>query len=72
MSTSLTLVLTMLRVALIDGPKEYGSVINAIEDIKRTAQHNRVESITLGQLDSILRENNVDVEKLEGAYVGRV
>jgi hypothetical protein len=70
MSASLRLVLLMLRVALVDGPKQYGNVANAIEDIQRTLTLNQQESIPLEKVDSILRENNVDVGKLEEAYVG--
>jgi hypothetical protein len=70
MSASLRLVLLMLRVALVDGPKLYGGVANAIEDIQRTLILNNKESLPLDKIDSILRENNVDVGKLEAAYVG--
>jgi hypothetical protein len=70
MSASLRLVLLMLRVALVDGPKGYGGVANAIEDIQRTLILNDQESMPFEKVDSILRENNVDVEKLEEAYVG--
>jgi hypothetical protein len=61
----------MLKVALVDGPREYGAVANAIEDIQRTLTLHGEDSIPLDKVDSILRENNVDVGKLEAAYVGR-
>jgi hypothetical protein len=69
-SASLRLVLMMLKVALVDGPREYGGIANAIEDIQRTLTLNGEDSISLGKVDSILRENNVDVGKIEAAYVG--
>lgn len=72
MSASVRLVLTMLKVAMVDGPSIYGSVSNAIEDIERTLKLNGPLSLDLMKLDSILRENNVDTEKIEETYVGNV
>jgi hypothetical protein len=53
-SASLRLVLMMLKVALVDGPREYGAIANAIEDIQRTLTLNGEDSISLGKVDSIL------------------
>jgi hypothetical protein len=69
MNASVRLILTMLKVTLIDGPSVYGSVHSAIKDIERILA-NEPEGLTLGKLDSILRENNVDAEEIEATYVG--
>lgn len=70
MSAGVRLALTMLKVALVDGPNIYGSVLNAIKDIERTLTLNGPEGLSLQKLDSILRENNVDTERIKETYVG--
>jgi hypothetical protein len=69
MNASVRLILTMLKITLIDGPSIYGSVQSAIKDIERVLG-NGPEGLTLGKVDSILRENNVDTEEIEATYVG--
>jgi hypothetical protein len=69
MNASIRLILTMLKVTLVDGPSVYGSIHSAIEDIERVLA-NEPEGLTLGKVDSILRENNVDTEEIEATYVG--
>lgn len=64
---SVSLILTILTLLLQDGPSIYGGVlsaIHAIEDLQ--AKHG--SNISLGMIDSVLREYNIDVQAIQKTY----
>jgi hypothetical protein len=68
---SVRLLLVMLNLVFEDGPSVYGGVITAVDAINQLVDKEGINSVKLSQIDSILREHNVNVALIEETYSRR-